>query len=329
MSFQAEELQPALVDRLKEVIAQGELAHAYLLVGQNGAGKRALAQWLALRLFCKHVVDGEPDGTCPECQRILAKSHPDVVVATAEGRQIKVDQVRYLKAEFAKTGMEGQTKLFIIEEAEKLTTSAANSLLKFIEEPGPGVYILLLTQNKKAVLPTIQSRTQVLELLPLSPAAVEKNLAAAGVPAALQPVMAGLTTATSAAEKLLADGWFEKATGAVVDWFKLVGRGDYQAFVAVATDLVPLAGDRNQAQALLDLLALIWRDALLLGNRVGDLHFAQWQGDLTPVAQRWRQDQLLAASELTLECRRLLEQNVNFQTVAEQLTLRQLAIINQ
>ena len=215
MAFQAEILQPKMVARFKQIIDQGELAHAYLLVGQSGAGKTALAQWLALRLFCQHVQNGEPDGTCPECERILSGNHPDVVVAKAEGRQIKVDQVRHLKAEFTKTGMEGQTKFFLIEDAEKLTVSAANSLLKFIEEPGPGIYILMLTTNKNAVLPTIQSRTQVLDLLPLSHEAVDQNLKVAGVPDYLRPVMLGLTTDPDLAKSLIADEWFAKAVKAV------------------------------------------------------------------------------------------------------------------
>lgn len=135
-------LQPEITARFASLIERGALAHAYLLVGNVNMGTVALATEVALRLFCPHQDDqGHPDRTCPECQRILSGNHPDVVVARPEGRQIKVDQVRYLKAEFSKTGVEGEKKVFIIEGAETLTGSAANSLLKFIEEPGPGVYI--------------------------------------------------------------------------------------------------------------------------------------------------------------------------------------------
>ena len=96
----AHELQPGLVDRLKRVIDNQELAHAYLLVGPAGSGKSEVARWLALRLFCLHPQNNEPDLICPECQRILSGNHPDVVVAALEGRQIKVDRIRYLKSEF-------------------------------------------------------------------------------------------------------------------------------------------------------------------------------------------------------------------------------------
>lgn len=329
MVFQAEVLQPQMVARFKQIIDQGELAHAYLLVGQSGAGKKALAQWLALRLFCQHVQDGEPDGSCPECERILSGNHPDVVVAKAEGRQIKVDQVRHLKAEFTKTGMEGQTKVFLIEDAEKLTVSAANSLLKFIEEPGPGVYILMLTTNKNAVLPTIQSRTQVLDLFPLSHEAVDQNLKAAGVPDYLRPVMLGITTDPDLAKSLIADDWFAKAVKAVWGWFKLLAQGNTMAFVNVTTTLVPLVNDRQQAVVMLDLITMLWRDGLMLQNDLADrLHYRQWEPELEQLVGQLTHRQILQASELTLECRKLLDQNLSFQTVAEQLTLRQLAVIN-
>lgn len=328
MAFQAETLQPQLVARFNRFIARQELAHAYLLVGPSGSGKRALATWLALRLFCQHVVDGEPDGTCPECQRILSGNHPDVIVAQADGRQIKVDQVRHLKAEFTKTGMEGATKLFIIEDAETLTTSAANSLLKFIEEPGPGVYILMLTTNKNAVLPTIQSRTQLIELLPLPAGASANLLGEAGVPEYLQPLMLGITSSPAQAKELMADDWFEQAARATVDWFKAECRGDYLSFVMVASELVPLAKDRQSATVPLDLLALVWRDALMVKNQVDlPLHFAQWAGELQQATAGLSDQQVLAASGLSLTSKKYLDQNINFQTVAEQLTLQQLQAI--
>ena len=91
---------------------------------------------------------------------------------------------------------------------------------------------------------------------------------------------------------------------------------------------MPLVNERQQAQVLLDLMTLLWRDALLVKNGVqAGLHFQQWAAELTTQSQALPAAWVLAASELTLECRKLLDQNLNFQTVAEQLTLRQLAVI--
>ncbi|ARB00121.1 DNA polymerase III subunit delta' [Limosilactobacillus fermentum] len=324
-------LQPEITARFASLIERGTLAHAYLLVGNVNMGTVALATEVALRLFCPHQDDqGHPDRTCPECQRVLSGNHPDVVVARPEGRQIKVDQVRYLKAEFSKTGVEGEKKVFIIEGAETLTGSAANSLLKFIEEPGPGVYIFLLTPNKNAVLQTVQSRCQVVELRPLPSEMVKEQLQEAGVPEYLGPLAAGLGLSAKQGASLMEDDWLPTSVKLVFDWFKEVASGDPLSFVDVQTGFLKQGSDRAKQLVLLDLVTMVWRDALLLKNRVTEperLHFRQWQAEVAQLIMPSSAQQVLVASELTLEGRHLLDQNISFQNVVEQLTLRLLLVM--
>ncbi|WP_368887164.1 DNA polymerase III subunit delta' [Limosilactobacillus fermentum] len=324
-------LQPEITARFASLIERGTLAHAYLLVGNVNMGTVVLATEVALRLFCPHQDDqGHPDRTCPECQRVLSGNHPDVVVARPEGRQIKVDQVRYLKAEFSKTGVEGEKKVFIIEGAETLTGSAANSLLKFIEEPGPGVYIFLLTPNKNAVLQTVQSRCQVIELRPLPSEMVKEQLQEAGVPEYLGPLAAGLGLSAKQGASLMEDDWLPTSVKLVFDWFKEVASGDPLSFVDVQTGFLKQGSDRAKQLVLLDLVTMVWRDALLLKNRVTEperLHFRQWQAEVAQLIMPSSAQQVLVASELTLEGRHLLDQNISFQNVVEQLTLRLLLVM--
>lgn len=324
-------LQPEITARFASLIERGTLAHAYLLVGNVNMGTVALATEVALRLFCPHQDDqGHPDRTCPECQRVLSGNHPDVVVARPEGRQIKVDQVRYLKAEFSKTGVEGEKKVFIIEGAESLTGSAANSLLKFIEEPGPGVYIFLLTPNKNAVLQTVQSRCQVIELRPLPSEMVKEQMQEAGVPEYLGPLAAGLGLSAKQGASLMEDDWLPTSVKLVFDWFKEVASGDPLSFVDVQTGFLKQGSDRAKQLVLLDLVTMVWRDALLLKNRVTEperLHFRQWQAEVAQLIMPSSAQQVLVASELTLEGRHLLDQNISFQNVVEQLTLRLLLVM--
>lgn len=320
----AAELQPAILQRLQRIIQRGELAHAYLLAGPSGTGKTTLAQWLAMRLFCPNVQNGQPDGTCPECTRILSGNHPDVLVAAPSGRQIKVDTLRRLKAEFTKSGLEGNKKVFIIKDADKMTTSAANSLLKFIEEPGDGIYILMLTTNRNAILPTIQSRTQLIELRPLSPDKLAEALAAAGVAKELRPVVMGLTDSVNQAEEWLADDWLTKAYHVVVDWYRLVAERQMMAYVSVGTDMMPLADDREHQSVLLDLIIMIWRDTLLVANGINRsaLHFTNQEPVLQKTVATCPAAKILAASQLTLSTHQLMAANVSFQNVVEQLTIR-------
>lgn len=327
----ASELQPEITERFARLIEKGELAHAYLLVGSVSMGTFALATEVALRLFCKFPDDnGNPDRTCAECQRILSGNHPDVVVARPEGRQIKVDQVRYLKAEFTKTGVEGSQKIFIIDGAETLTGSAANSLLKFIEEPGAGTYIFLLTANKSAVLPTVKSRCQIIEMRPLAKEVINAQLKEVGVPAYLGPLVAGLGLSVDQGAALMEDDWLAQSVNQVIDWFREVATANPLSFVDVQTNLVKQASNREKQLVILDLVMTVWRDALMIKNQVTDpeqLHFRQWQEAISQAVLRLPAKSVLVASELTLEGRRLLDQNISFQNVMEQLTLRILFVV--
>lgn len=328
--LRAEELQPVVIARFKRILQNNELAHAYLLVGPSGAGKMAVATWLALRIFCEHPQDNEPDLTCPECQRILSQNHPDVVLAAPEGRQIKVDEIRHLKAEFSKSAMEGNKKLFLIRDADRMTTNAANSLLKFIEEPSPGIYIVMMTTNKSAILPTIRSRTQVVELEPLKRSALLSVLTEAGVPASQQQIAIGLTDSVTEIQAWQTDNWFGDVISAVIQWYQDTSKPDMLGFVDVQTRLVKLASDRQHQQIILDLMTLIWRDTLMVATGINDeqrLHFNNIKTQLATVASRYTKKQLLAVSELTLAIRQMLEQNINFQNVAEQLTIRLVQVL--
>lgn len=323
--FQAERLQPLVVKQLQTVLKNHELAHAYLFVGPTGSGKSEIAKWLALRLFCLHLQNGEPDLTCPECQRILSGNHPDVVVAKPEGRQIKVDEIRHLKGEFTKSAVEGNRKLFIIHDAEKMTNNAANSLLKFIEEPGPGIYILMLTTNKSAVLPTIRSRTQIIELQPLQRAELEQVLTQNDIPRTERTVAIGLTDSVSEINELRKDDWLKQAIGAITIWYQHVSKANMLSFVDVQTEIIKLATDRAKQQILLDLIALIWRDTLLIANGITDdqdLHFLQSKDLMVNTANSYSINSLLTVSQETLTSRHLLDQNMAFQNVTEQLTIK-------
>lgn len=320
----ANDRQPQLVKRLQGLIDHNELAHAYLLVGPSGSGKELLAQWVALRLFCLSPVNSQPDLTCDECQRILSNNHPDLVVAEPDGRQIKVDQIRHLKDEFSKSSVEGRQKVFIIEDAEKMTVNAANSLLKFIEEPGTDIYIFLLTTNKNAILPTIQSRTQVIELQPVSDEVGRELMTQAQIPDYLQPVIWGLTKSVDQAQELLENDWLSQVVKLLVPWVQKLAGGDWLAFVEVQTKWIPLAIDRAHQQVIFDLIMLVVRDLLFIKQGVATnlIHFQQWYQPLSEVVNRLSSEQILFISERTLGLRHQLDQNINFQNILEQFVLQ-------
>jgi len=151
------------------------IAHAYLLLGPRHVGKGTLAINLAQALNC----DGLelPCGQCRSCQRIMAGKHADVTPIGLDSRtEISIDDIRGLQRLANLPPYEGKYKVFIIDDAEYLSTEAANSLLKILEEPPQSVVWLLLAAEEEHLLPTIISRCQRLELKPVPSEQVQEVL---------------------------------------------------------------------------------------------------------------------------------------------------------
>lgn len=135
-------------------------AHAYLLHGPAGIGKRALAERLVALLLCASPRDGDSCGRCKACLLLHAGTHPDFFDLQPEepDKPIKVDQVRELADFVAQTAQLGGRKLVILEPAEAMNLNAANALLKSLEEPAGDTVLLLLSHQPSRLLPTIRSR---------------------------------------------------------------------------------------------------------------------------------------------------------------------------
>lgn len=146
---------------LKRAYQQKKLAHSYLFVDSDETRTLNTAYWLACLFNC--TGENKPDGTCQNCKQILSGNHPDVLLVEPEGKQtLGIDQVRPLKEELAKSPVESSRRFFFINEAQKMTLSAANGLLNLLEEPIAPVVTILITNNSDQILPTVRSRTQII-----------------------------------------------------------------------------------------------------------------------------------------------------------------------
>lgn len=135
-------------------------AHAYLLHGPAGIGKRALAERLMASLLCQHPTGEGACGECKSCLLLKAGSHPDNYILEPEeaDKAIKVDQVRDLVSFVVQTAQLGGRKVVLIEPVESMNVNAANALLKSLEEPSGDTVLLLVSHQSSRLLPTIKSR---------------------------------------------------------------------------------------------------------------------------------------------------------------------------
>lgn len=151
---------------LQNGLRNGKLSHAYIFSGPSGAGRRQMAVKLAQAVFCTEHTD-DACGVCVECRKVEHGNHPNLIRIEPEGASVKIEQIRELQKQLSYRSSGERKKIYMIEQADRMTVQAANSLLKFLEEPGPGIMAVLITENGQALLPTIQSRAQWVPFVPL------------------------------------------------------------------------------------------------------------------------------------------------------------------
>lgn len=156
-------------DFFKRVITSGRLSHSYILSGISGIGKRKFACELAKSLFCKNG-SYFTECTCSSCMQVKAGTYPDLYIYG--GNELKVENIRHISESAGMTGLASKWKVFILDEAEKLSNSAqivaGNAFLKTLEEPGEDCLFLLITSKYEMIMPTIRSRCSVVDFAPLS-----------------------------------------------------------------------------------------------------------------------------------------------------------------
>lgn len=162
--------QKTAIDFLKDSIHKSRLHHAYLFSGPSHIGKFTVAIQLAQAVNC--LDEDPPCRICHSCVKIEKGIHPDVRIIgtemddtqTASG-SIGIDVVGEIHGMANLKPFEGKSHVFIIDRAERLTRDAANALLKILEEPPDGSLLILVTTDIRAILPTVMSRSQVVDFL--------------------------------------------------------------------------------------------------------------------------------------------------------------------
>jgi len=143
------------------------LAHSYIIEGSDIQVREAVVLEFCQFLLCSNVneIQASSCGICQSCSLFNAGTHPDFVKLGAKEQTIGVDEMRSVSSFLEKTSQLSGNQVVCIDYVENMTENAANALLKTLEEPSRGSYLLLLTDNKNQLLPTIRSRCQLLSLI--------------------------------------------------------------------------------------------------------------------------------------------------------------------
>ncbi|WP_225435395.1 DNA polymerase III subunit delta' [Bacillus aerolatus] len=316
------ELQPIVLKMLTNSLVKDRVAHAYIFDGDPGTGKKKTSFFFAKTLLCKE--EGKtPCGECRNCRRIDSGNHPDVHVIEPDGLSIKKQQISFLQQEFSKTAVEAKRKIYIINHADKMTASAANSLLKFLEEPTSDTVALLLTEQSQRMLPTIISRCQLLSFKPLPPAFLKDKLTGEGVPLPMAALVSRLTNNFDEALNLSGEEWFAQSRKIVLRLYEVLQKNPLEAMVKLQEDFNGHFKDKQQVSLALDLLLLLFKD--LLSIQAGEEHglaFPDQLALLKNIALHSSGTRTTEQMTAILEAKRKLDANMNPQLLMEQLVLK-------
>jgi len=292
---------------LQRAIAQGRVAHAYLLHGPYGTGKRAAALAFARALQCR-AVPQTGCGECADCSRIDRMMHPDVRVFMPTPKDMEPEEiVRRLaalganpyetvdflrkptsksankKVQYAKSfiddelrlmadfmAFEGQYKVVVLLDAEALGEDTSNVFLKILEEPGSKTVFLLLTERPEQMLPTIVSRCQPVRFDPLAAEDIERALVERdGVPVNEASTAARLSDGSfSAARDLLHDELTRAYREGLIQFLRDIYNNKVDPIMAIVEEVS--SQSRDQVKVFLGLLMILTRDLILVRELGGD-----------------------------------------------------------
>ena len=318
------------VNLLERSLKEGRLHHAYLLVGPDHVGKTTLATQLAQAVNC--TGESPPCGECESCQRITQGYHADVVVLGVNAGQedesrksIRIDTIRELQHSASLRPYEGRKRVYIIQEAERMSQEAANALLKTLEEPPPDVLLIALTADIDSLLPTVISRCMQLDLRPLAISEVtqllqdEYNVAAAKAEEFARLSRGGVGWAIPAVQ----DPEPAAALHQRLERIANVSEGDLDHRFSYADDLARrFPRDRAAVREELYLWLRWWRDILLILQRQPDqVVHVTWLETLERLASSVSPAEVVAWAHVITDTLDALDQNANTRLALEVMML--------
>lgn len=315
--------QRQIKEHFQNALSTGKISHAYIINGEKSSGKEFIAKVFATALQCEKG-GTEACGECRSCKQALTDNHPDIIrVVHEKPNTISVDDIRtQVNGDVAVKPYSSAHKVYIINEAEKMTVQAQNAILKTLEEPPEYAVILLLTANIDSLLPTIVSRCVALDMKPVPDSQVKDYLCdKLQVPDYKAEVCAAFARGNIGKAKMLATSEdFENVKAEALSLLKYIQDLDLNELVAAVKKITEY---KLEIKDYLDICAIWYRDALLFKatNDMNHLIFREEIQALRRTAQRSSYEGIENIIKALDMAKKRLEANVNFELVMELLML--------
>ena len=315
--------QDHLKEQLKKSLQEGNISHAYLLNGELRSGKEYIAKIFAAALQCNRETD-KPCQNCPSCAKAFSGNHPDIIFVTHEKpNTIGVEDIRSkINNDIGIKPYHGPYKIYIMNEAEKMTVQAQNALLKTLEEPPAYAVIILLTCSTEALLPTIISRCVNMSMKPVPNAALKNYLMKEmRVPDYKADIAVAFARGNLGRAKLMvANEDFDKMRDDAVSLMKYI---DEMEISEIMEDIRKIKDYKYDVEDYLDIIMVWYRDVLLLKatNDVNGLIFKNEIQYIKRVAKKYSYEGIENIVEALEKAKARLKANVNYDMTMELLLL--------
>ena len=315
--------QAQIKEHLQNALNSGKISHAYIINGEKSSGKEFIAGIFAMALQCKKG-GIEPCQECHSCKQALSANQPDIIkVIHEKPGSISVEDVRsQLNNDVGIKPYSSPYKVYIMNEAEKMTPQAQNALLKTLEEPPEYAVILLLTSNVNSLLPTILSRCVVLNMKPVSDELMKKYLMEQlKVPDYKAEVCVAFARGNVGKAKALASSEeFENVKNEALGLLKYIKEMELYEIISSIKKIMEYKLDVND---YLDIMAIWYRDVLLFKatQDVNHLVFREEIQAIRKVAGRSSYEGIENVIEAFDKAKGRLNANVNFDLTMELLML--------
>ena len=315
--------QEQMKEHLQNAIATGKVSHAYILNGEKSSGKEFIAKVFAQTLQCEKG-GTEPCNECRSCKQTVSKNQPDIIYVSHEKpNTISVDDIRaQVNNDVAIKPYSSKYKVYIINEAEKMTPQAQNAILKTLEEPPAYAVIMLLVSNVNTLLPTILSRCVVLNMKPVRDELVKKYLMEElQIPDYKADVCVAFARGNVGKAKLLASSEeFENVKAEALSLLKYIKDMEIQEIVSAIKKISEYKLEIND---YLDIMSIWYRDVLLFKatNDVNHLVFREEIQSIRKVAARSSYEGIEKVIRALDKAKKRLDANVNFDLAMELMLL--------
>lgn len=314
--------QKAVVDRLEATFLNNRIGHAYLFDGETGTGKEAAAIHFTKLLLCEQPENAVPCETCHACRRIDSQNHPNVSRIAPDGQDIKKEQMSSLIMQMTKKGYEPGRKIYMITRADRMNAAAANTLLKFLEEPEGEVTAILMTDSYHSILPTIQSRCQRISFLPPRREEMIAKLVENGITSTMAATVTMMTADSEKAKELAENDQFALTRKTVLKLIEASDRNVNEALIFIQTDWSPALKEKEDMERGLDLLLYAYRDIVAMkAGLQAELTFPDQQQNFRALSMKMTYNRLSDSMEAVLQAKKKMYANMNRTLLMEQLVL--------